>query len=1069
MHPVRTSLLVALTACSGGLTITPEAPTSADDLVASGADADAVVWLRDGVLTDRTGLVVPAAVTRRGDVWTATVPGPIVPPRADVTITNAPPAITIQAEPTATDRQPLEARVSVTDADDDPVTVDFTWRHGGEARTTDTPSLHPSRTTRGDTWVLQVTASDGHDTTVALTEFEVVNTPPRIDHFAIVPNPADATSALRAEFLVEDDDGDDLVPTYVWTLDGDQVQSGTNPVLEVATSRGQVVSVSGEVSDGFDVVRATDSLTIGNGAPQATVTVQPPMPTVASTLTCHVSDGFDPDGDAFSFTTLWQVNGQDISDAPTLAAPAFRRGDAVICVALGEDALGAVGASASEPRRIGNTAPTWSTPTFTPTPPTAAGPVTVDDVGLSDVDRDPTFPEVRWFVNGVDLGTAPALPAGAFARGDTLTASVDASDGDLWVGAQMLPGVVVANAVPTVTQAALWPPVAHAGTQVEALAVATDADGDPLTLAWSWWADGTPLPDTGPTLEVGDLPVGTQITARITASDGTDLGSADTAPITVVAGADDALWVDIQPASPLHRDDLSCGAWGDPDATLGQPALTWERDGVAVTQPATVPWRATTAGEVWTCTATWPSGLTTAAQVTIGQGPPGGNVLLVIADDLGVDKVAAYGMHPDPPPTPVINGLAAEGVRFNQAFAYPSCSPARAALLTGRYGRRTGIGRTVQTDMDDYVLPPDELGIPEVLRQSPAYRYHSAAIGKWHLTSHHAPNGLVHPGLYGFDTFVVMMSNIGGELLPNGGRQRSYWFWEENRNGTLSNRNTYATSAQANDAIEAMHTLPEPWFVWLAFTAPHTPTHAPPEHLHSFANLRPGSSQLEEYQAMVEAMDTELGRVLDSLDPEVRADTTIIFLGDNGTPSHATAPPFDPFRAKTTLYEGGTHVPFLVTGPHVQHPGSTVDALVHVVDVLPTLAEIAGVDVATLYGDGTTPGALALGPLDGHSLMPFLADPQAPGRDVVYTERFAPNGGPSPHNTDSLALRDARWRYLIDETGREALHDLVPQDYVTDGDDLLASPLSNEAQLAYDRLRQAARDHVDHFRATGAL
>jgi arylsulfatase A-like enzyme len=121
------------------------------------------------------------------------------------------------------------------------------------------------------------------------------------------------------------------------------------------------------------------------------------------------------------------------------------------------------------------------------------------------------------------------------------------------------------------------------------------------------------------------------------------------------------------------------------------------------------------------------------ALVTPEGRPP--NVLIVLLDDVGTDKIGAYAEHPRPAHTPNLDALAAEGVLFRNAWATPQCSPSRAALLTGRYGRRSGVGRTVQAYESSYELPPDELTLPEMLRGAPD-AWDSSEVGKWHLATY---------------------------------------------------------------------------------------------------------------------------------------------------------------------------------------------------------------------------------------------------------------------------------------------------------------------------------------------
>lgn len=423
-------------------------------------------------------------------------------------------------------------------------------------------------------------------------------------------------------------------------------------------------------------------------------------------------------------------------------------------------------------------------------------------------------------------------------------------------------------------------------------------------------------------------------------------------------------------------------------------------------------------------------------------GPP--NVLVLVLDDLGVDQVGVYGLGSRPPSTPTLDGLAAQGLRFEHAYAYPSCSPARAALLTGRYGRRTGVGRTVEADEAAWRLPDVEVGLPEMLRSAPEAPYTAALFGKWHLASGELPDVQQHPGAMGFDTWHFTPFNV-----PD------YFRWSEIRDDGFVDRSGYLTSAVVDDTLEFVAGAPEPWIAWVGFHAGHTPWHAPPAALLD-APLDDDASDLEMYRAMVSVMDREIARLLAGLDPDVRARTVIVAVGDNGTHGLLTRAPFDPFGAKLTLHEGGVRVPMIWVGPGIPR-GEVAAGLVHFVDVFPTLAELAGVDLSAVPD---------LGELDGESLVGVFTDPSASVRDVVYTESFGPNGSAFPHNRVELSVRDARWRFLVDSYGTYALYDVAAQGGVADGPDLLKGAgenLEGEPAAALERLQAALADWAVRF------
>jgi arylsulfatase A-like enzyme len=381
----------------------------------------------------------------------------------------------------------------------------------------------------------------------------------------------------------------------------------------------------------------------------------------------------------------------------------------------------------------------------------------------------------------------------------------------------------------------------------------------------------------------------------------------------------------------------------------------------------------------------------------LAQAPPASaaaserpNVLLIVLDDVGTDKLGVYRAHPEAPATPRLDALAAEGVLFRRAYATPLCSSTRAALLTGRHGRRTGVGGLVRAD-DTWELPLEEVTLPELLDRGGA-DYASAALGKWHLASLATPSGLGHPNLQGFDSYRGAFQNL---YLDGAPEASDYFGYQKVVDGVATRVEEYVTTATTDDARAAVARLPEPWCVYVAYHAAHAPLHVPP-----CSQLPEGAPKWAKYDAMVTHLDGEIGRLLDGIPAARRARTLIVVVGDNGTDPNAVRPPRDPEQAKSTLYEGGIHVPLLVAGPGVARGGVT-DALVHVVDLLPTVAEIVGIDPA-----------LAGRPLDGRSFAGVLAAPESSGpRRFVYSERFEPLG-PGPHRLDWRAVRDERYKLL---------------------------------------------------------
>jgi arylsulfatase A-like enzyme len=433
------------------------------------------------------------------------------------------------------------------------------------------------------------------------------------------------------------------------------------------------------------------------------------------------------------------------------------------------------------------------------------------------------------------------------------------------------------------------------------------------------------------------------------------------------------------------------------------------------------------------------------------QPPPGvgGNVLLIIADDLGIEQVSAYG-HPSAVHTPNIDALAERGVRFDNAYTYTFCSPTRSAMLTGRIGRRTGIGKITTQKTDTFTLSTQA---PSIARVVGGQGYETSAVGKWHLS---AIDDFDHPNEMGFDWYAGSLKNP-QDHTDNVRGKTDYFRWQKVTNGKPRVVKSYMTTDSADDALERIESMQEPWFLWLAFNAPHYPAHIPPKYLHEQPGIRKRAPVSYKFRAAAQALDTEIGRLLDDMDPAVKARTTVIFMSDNGTPDLYAYPPFRWDRGKGYLYEGGIHVPFIVAGPAVTRPGSRTQVWIHAVDVFTTIAELAGADLSTERNPEGDPVEF-----DGRSFLPWVRNPSLPNdRRYMYGEHYEVNG-PPPHRRDDRTVRDEKYK-LIRKLNKDMffeLPELMDRDgnlYSTgldEGDDLLADGLNPTQRAAYERLSE---------------
>jgi arylsulfatase A-like enzyme len=417
------------------------------------------------------------------------------------------------------------------------------------------------------------------------------------------------------------------------------------------------------------------------------------------------------------------------------------------------------------------------------------------------------------------------------------------------------------------------------------------------------------------------------------------------------------------------------------------------------------------------------------------------NIMLIVADDVGVDLIGAYDEHPVPGRTPVIDQLASSGMLFRNAWSNPVCSPTRTTMLTGRYSFRTGIGYAIQYVSANIELYPGEVTLPDIL--SPVY--HTAALGKWHLATK-AVSGLAHPNLAGFEEYRgnITVYPVQPDLTGDG-----YFSFEKTIDGQTEPSTTYSSTDIVDDALDVISSTEEPWFLWLAFNAPHIPFHKPPPALHTYdLPLSVADSGQLHGRAMLEAMDTELGRLFAEMDPAVLAETLIIVVGDNGTSKYVVTPPWDPTKAKETVYEGGVNVPLIVAGPGVK-PGTECRALVNLTDLFATIAEVAGVPATT--------------GVDSVSMVPYFAEPDTPSqRSWVYSEMAKtqlsspPFNGYGPFAKWDRVVRGARFKLMRNHNGswvsyQEQLFDLETDPFETVN--LLGGRLDPLQEQAYARLK----------------
>jgi arylsulfatase A-like enzyme len=387
------------------------------------------------------------------------------------------------------------------------------------------------------------------------------------------------------------------------------------------------------------------------------------------------------------------------------------------------------------------------------------------------------------------------------------------------------------------------------------------------------------------------------------------------------------------------------------------------------------------------------------------------NLIIIFTDDMGYADIGAYGGKDIP--TPHIDRLAAEGARFTSAYTVaPICVPSRMGLMSGKFPARFGVFTNVYS-AEENQLWMQQTTLADVLKKQ---GYRTANIGKWHLSgnsSGHSGDDLggfqfKPPHERGFDEFVGITGGM-------------HTFWKGTELARLKDGQyqrfespDYLTDFFGTEACEFIQRQKGgPWFLYLAFNAPHAPLHGLDEDQ---AAIKAGyiSPDRRKYAAMVRAVDRNVGRVMGKLRELGLADNTLtVFSNDNGgggnnAAIHTRNTAINiPYRGhKFDVWEGGVRVPFILHWPGSVPAGETFDGIVSTVDVFPTFAKAAAAELPA--------------GLDGRDLKPFVKGEKAgnPHETLCWQQRVSmrPNerkpGPADPVPAYNLAIRSGEWKAI---------------------------------------------------------
>ncbi len=364
--------------------------------------------------------------------------------------------------------------------------------------------------------------------------------------------------------------------------------------------------------------------------------------------------------------------------------------------------------------------------------------------------------------------------------------------------------------------------------------------------------------------------------------------------------------------------------------------------------------------------------------------PP--NIVFIMADDLGYADVSCYG-RPDLS-TPHIDRMAAKGVRFLQAYANSAvCSATRTALITGRYQYRLPLGLEEPLAGRDVGLPPEHPTLPSLLKKA---GYGTTLVGKWHLGAlpKFGPLQSGYDHFYGFRGGSV-------DYYTHANPNQKPDLWDDDAQVHQMGYMTDLLGSRAVEVVKGYAKTDHPFLISLHFSAPHWPWEAPGDEAESnrirSTNLHhhDGGTQ-KTYQGMIQAMDLQIGRVLDALDANgLTENTIVVFTSDNGGERFADTWPFT--GRKTELLEGGLRIPAIITWPARIPRGRTTDQVAMTMDWMPTLLAAAGVASDPAF------------PPDGTNLLPVLTQNAAPVARKLFW-RYKANA--------QRASRDGDHKYL---------------------------------------------------------
>jgi len=352
---------------------------------------------------------------------------------------------------------------------------------------------------------------------------------------------------------------------------------------------------------------------------------------------------------------------------------------------------------------------------------------------------------------------------------------------------------------------------------------------------------------------------------------------------------------------------------------------------------------------------------------------------------MGNDAIEGFGTSATSfPNTPNLDSLKNAGIRYMNTWATPQCTPTRASVMSGKYGINTGVMRAPGN------LDLEHESIFTILEDAAPNTYNKAVIGKWHISQ---PANIDHPFQHGADHYEGVINGVIDD----------YYDWEKVEDGEYVQIEEYVTTHLTDAAIDwiADQDQDDPWFLWMAHIAPHSPFHVPPDDLHTVDNP---TTNKQKYDAAIEAMDTEIGRLLDRIGEETLNNTLVIFIGDNGTPNPVLSG-YPAQHGKGSMYEGGLRVPMIISGSGVTRLGAQEYGLTQVNDLYATLFEVGA--------DSILQGGIH----NSYSIRSSFAVEDTILRQYVYSDYI--DGG-----VEYWAIRQDEYKLIENENGEQEFYNI---------------------------------------------